>query len=126
MSVVLLDTHLLIWGSDGSKRLKSATKKRIIEADSVYFSAASIAEIAITFALGKLSIDPDWMIQSALEGGFFELPVNSLHAAHVAKLDPIHHNPFDRLLIAQAHIENMKLLTADKILAAYGPCVEVV
>jgi PIN domain nuclease of toxin-antitoxin system len=123
---LLLDTHLLIWGSDGNKKLKPKTKKRILNSEFVYFSAASIAEISIKHALGKLSIHPNAMIDAAKKAGFVELAISVEHGALVGRLPAVHQDPFDRILIAQAQLENLTLLTSDKLLAAYGPSVEIV
>ncbi len=123
---MLLDTHLLLWGSNADPRLKPKTVKRILASDTIFFSAASIAEIAIKHALGKLEMNPDEMIASALAAGFIELPVSASHGARIAKLPAIHNDPFDRMLVAQAMVENITLLTSDKLLATYGPSVEIV
>ena len=89
-------------------------------------SAASIWEIAIKVRLGKIEGDPQQLVQAITDSGFSELPVGARHAAHVAKL-PLHHgDPFDRLLLAQAITEPLRLLTVDPVLAQYTELVQVV
>jgi PIN domain nuclease of toxin-antitoxin system len=98
----------------------------IEEADEVYVSAASIWEIAIKARLGKIEADTDALVDEIAQVGFRELPVRLCHAAGVAKLPLYHADPFDRLLIAQAIAEPLKLLTVDKPLAQYSEMVLVV
>jgi len=92
----------------------------------VYASAASIWEISIKSALGKLEADPDDVLAGVEPAGFNHLPIVGGHAAKVAGLPPIHKDPFDRLLVAQARFEPMILLTDDALLGGYGEFVEVV
>jgi PIN domain nuclease of toxin-antitoxin system len=119
---VLLDTHLLLWSLATPSRL-SASARRMIEASEVYVSAASIWEISIKAALGKLAVKPRVVLDAVEPAGFLFLPIVGEHAAHVSELPPHHEDPFDRLLIAQAQIEPMRLLTNDDLLAAYGDFV---
>ena len=100
---LLLDTHVLIWWDEG--RQLAATHARDREADTVYVSAASAWEVAIKIGLGRLR--PTRTIAlAASESGFLELPVTFLHAERVAGLPRHHRDPFDRLLIAQAEVED--------------------
>jgi len=122
---VLLDTHLLLWALGSPSKLPPAARRLINEAH-VYVSAASIWEISIKAALGKLSADPREVLAALEPAGFLELPVTGEHAARVADLQAIHRDPFDRLLIAQALTEPMHLLTNDTALAKYGDIVTVV
>jgi PIN domain nuclease of toxin-antitoxin system len=95
-------------------------------ADQVYVSAASIWEIAIKARLGRIDAEVDALVQAVDASGFLELPVRAMHAAGVAKL-PLHHtDPFDRLLIAQAIAEPLKLLTVDATLARYSDLIVLV
>jgi PIN domain nuclease of toxin-antitoxin system len=89
-------------------------------------SAASIWEIAIKSRLGKIEADPAALANSIEESGFEELPVTSKHAAAVAALPLYHTDPFDRLLLAQAFMEPLRLVTADGALAAYGGAIEII
>ncbi len=123
---LLLDTHVLLWALTESPRV-DAIRKRLLAADNeVYFSVASVWEIAVKASLGKLKADAMEVRDAALEGGFVELPILGPHALHVGGLAWHHRDPFDRLLIAQAAAEPMRLLTADEQLLAYGGPVELV
>ena len=123
---LLLDTHVLLWALTESPRV-DAIRKRLLAADNeVYFSVASVWEMAIKASLGKLKADAMEVRDAALEGGFVELPIRGPHALHVGGLAWHHRDPFDRLLIAQAAAEPMRLLTADEQLLAYGGPVELV
>ncbi len=122
---ILLDTHLLLWALAKPRRLPEAARQRIVEAE-VYVSAASIWEISIKSALGKLKAEPSRVLAAIEPAGFKHLPITGQHAAGVAGLPPLHKDPFDRLLIAQATLEPMILVTNDAALAGYGPLVTVV
>jgi len=122
---ILLDTHLLLWALAAPRRLPKAARQRIVEAD-VYVSAASIWEISIKSALGKLKADPSTVLAAIEPAGFKHLPITGQHAAGVAMLPQLHKDPFDRLLIAQAALEPMILLANDSSLAGYGLLVTVV
>ena len=120
---LLLDTHVFLWAVSGSRQLTPKIRAVIKGADEVFVSAASIWEIAVKVRLGKLEADPVAMVEAIEESGFKELPVRAAHAAHVANL-PLHHtDPFDRLLVAQAVTEPLRLLTADGALAIYSELV---
>ena len=120
---LLLDTHVFLWAVSGSRQLTPKIRAVIKGADEVFVSAASIWEIAIKVRLGKLEADPVTMVEAIEESGFKELPVRAAHAAHVANLPLLHADPFDRLLIAQAVTEPLRLLTADAGLASYSELV---
>ncbi|MEO7093414.1 MAG: type II toxin-antitoxin system VapC family toxin, partial [Polyangiales bacterium] len=99
--------------------------RRLIDKSEIYVSAASIWEISIKTALGKLDADPGQVLAAVEPAGFSLLSISGEHAAAVAKLGPHHKDPFDRLLIAQALAEPMHLLTNDEVLGAYGAFVIV-
>jgi PIN domain nuclease of toxin-antitoxin system len=122
---LLLDTHLLLWALSSPSRLSKRARQRI-DSSEVYASAASIWEISIKSALGKLAADPADVLSGVEPAGFNHLPILGGHAAKVVELPPVHKDPFDRLLVAQARVEPMILLTNDDALAAYGDFVEVV
>lgn len=122
---VLLDTHLLLWALATPARLPAAARERIAASD-VYVSAASIWEISIKAQLGKLAADPREVLAAIEPAGFSLLPITGEHAACVAELPPIHRDPFDRMLAAQASVEPMVLLTNDATLSGYGSFVAVV
>lgn len=122
----LLDTHIFLWAVAGSPLLKPAVRCAIASADQVFVSAASIWEVAIKARLGKIEADPDELVAAIETSGFMELPVRAAHAAGVARLALHHSDPFDRLLVAQAIAEPLKLLTADAVLAKYSDIVVLV
>lgn len=122
---ILLDTHVLLWALGSPSKLSVQIRKQVQAAD-VYVSAASIWEISIKVGLRKLSADPGTVVAAVGPTGFEFLPISAEHAAHVAQLPPIHKDPFDRMLIAQASIEPMILLTNDEALRAYGSIVQLV
>jgi PIN domain nuclease of toxin-antitoxin system len=123
---LLLDTHVLLWALTESPRVDAIRKRLLATDNEVYFSVASVWEIAVKASLGKLKADAMEVRDAALEGGFVELPILGPHALHVGGLAWHHRDPFDRLLIAQAAAEPMRLLTADEQLLAYGGPVELV
>ena len=122
----LLDTHIFLWAVAGSPLLKPAVRRAIASADQVFVSAASIWEVAIKARLGKIEADPEELVAAIETSGFMELPVRAAHAAGVARLALHHSDPFDRLLVAQAIAEPLKLLTADAVLAKYSDIVVLV
>jgi len=122
---LLLDTHLLLWALSSPEKLTKQARQRI-ESSEVYASAASIWEISIKSALGKLEADPNEILAGVEPAGFNHLTIVGGHAAKVAELPPVHKDPFDRLLVAQARFEPMILLTDDEALRAYGDLVQVV
>lgn len=115
---LLLDTHVLLWWLAGSSRLRLPARAAIAESPSVYVSAATAWEIAIKSSLGKLDF-PRSLEQQLLQNQFHPLPISIPHAMAVATL-PLHHrDPFGRMLVAQARIESLTLVTSDPILRAY-------
>jgi PIN domain nuclease of toxin-antitoxin system len=123
---LLLDTHIFIWAVADSRRLTAAARQQMLAANEVYVSAASIWEIAIKARLGKITGDSERLAMAIEDSGFIELPVTARHSARVAQLPLHHHDPFDRLLVAQSLSEPLLLLTADEALASYGELVKVV
>ena len=121
---LLLDTHLLLWALAEPRRLSSALRRELDAAD-VYVSAASIWEIAIKSSLGKIDVDPAEVLAALEPTGFLPLAITGAHAAAVSQLPSIHKDPFDRLLVAQARLEGMPLVTNDALLADYGAIVRV-
>ena len=123
---LLLDTHLLLWAAAGEASRLSRTAKRLINdsGNELMFSAASLCEIAIKRGLGRkdFQVDPRLLRRGLLDNGYIELPIGSDHAVALDGLAPIHKDPFDRILIAQATVEGITLLTADPVVAQYaGP-----
>ena len=125
MSRFLLDTHLLLWAVSAPQKLSLATRKRL-DACEVFVSAASIWEVSVKTALGKLDADPAALLAEIEPAGFRLLPVTGEHAAAVARLPLIHNDPFDRMLVAQAKTEPLLLITNDAALAGYGDCIELI
>ena len=122
---LLLDTHLLLWAASQPNRL-SAAALRLIDnpANELFFSAASIWEVAIKRGLGRsdFQADPRLFRRGLLDNGYSELPILSDHVVAIDSLPPIHKDPFDRLLVAQTTVEGITLLTADSVVARYpGP-----
>ena len=126
---LLLDTHLLLWAVGDSKRLPVEARALLEDpGNDVYFSAASIWEIAIKSSLRRkdFSVDMDVLRAALPQMGLMELPVSAAHAAGVAKLAAVHGDPFDRMLVAQSIAEPLTLLTNDAMLARYWDGVRVV
>src|SRR5690606_34592905 len=120
---LLLDTHLLLWAASNPERLSPEACELISEiGNEILFSAASIWEIAIKNSLGRpdFVVDPRLLRRGLLDNGYAELPVASHHAVAIDSLPPIHKDPFDRILIAQAVSEGIILLTSDAIVASYA------
>lgn len=119
---ILPDTHLLLWSAEGSARLSAEARSIIISpSNQVFFSTVSIWEMAIKHASGKagFSANPAIVRAELINAGFSELIINSAHVIAVGKLPFLHKDPFDRLLVAQAEVEGLTLLTADRFLARY-------
>lgn len=126
---LLLDTHLLLWAAGQPQRLSAAARKLINDPrNELLFSAASLWEIAIKNSLGRedFVVEPRVLRRGLLDHGYTELPVTSQHAVNIDGLPPLHKDPFDRLLLAQALCEGITLLTADAQVARYsGPVRKV-
>lgn len=123
---ILLDTHLLIWAVADPGRLDKKTADDLEDAaNEILFSAASIWEVAIKYQLSRpdFAHEPNEIAEAARQTRFVELPVNARAAATVATLPPLHRDPFDRLLIAQALAEPALLYTADTRLTPYSDLV---
>jgi len=122
---ILLDTHLLLWAAGMPERLPAPARSLLERAETEpVVSAASLWEITIKSGLGRtdFSVDPRLLRRGLLENGYSELDVTGAHATAVDLLPPIHKDPFDRILVAQARIEGLTLLTTDEIVARYpGP-----
>jgi PIN domain nuclease of toxin-antitoxin system len=127
---VLVDTHVLIWMATENVARLSALAINIVGSkdNEVWFSAISILEIAIKQSLGRpdFNLDAAAIRQAFLGIEFKELAVNGVHSAYVARLPTLHRDPFDRLLVAQASVEGMTLITADEQIARYpGPILKI-
>ena len=122
---LLLDTHLLLWAAGVPERLPAQARALVEHPETEpIVSTASLWEVAIKSGLGRtdFDVDPRLLRRGLLENGYAELDVTGAHATAVDLLPPIHKDPFDRILIAQARIEGIMLLTADEVVARYpGP-----
>lgn len=122
---LLLDTHLLLWAAGQPDQLSAAARAMLEDPrNELLFSSASLWEVAIKRGLGRedFSVDPRLLRRGLLDNGYSELPITSDHAVAVDGLPPIHKDPFDRMLVAQATVEGIALLTADPWVTQYpGP-----
>lgn len=119
---LLLDTHILLWAADDNPALSAEARDVIQDTDNtLYFSVASVWEIVIKKALGRedFQVDARVLRRNLLDVGFEELSINAPHALEVAQLPPLHKDPFDRILIAQAMVEGIVLLTHDTNIKQY-------
>lgn len=119
---LLLDTHVLLWIAGKPERLSESARTLVTTpANSLFFSAASIWEIVIKLGLGRhdFKVDPYRLRNMLLVHGYTELSVTAEHALRIPTLPPLHKDPFDRLLLAQALSEGMLLLTGDASLLQY-------
>jgi len=126
---LILDTHLLLSAAAAPERLPAAAAEMIEDPGNVLvFSAASLWEVAIKAGLGRADFTADAGVlrRGLIENGYEELPVSAMHACAVAALPALHRDPFDRMLVAQALIEGLTLLTADEALRGYPGAVRVV
>jgi len=120
---ILLDTHVALWALADSNCLSKAARVMMKDAAEVYVSVASVWEIAIKRTLGKIDIDAITFARAARDSGFLALSITAEHAAGVQTL-PLHHTDlFDRLLVAQAIAEPLRLLTADAQIEPYSELV---
>lgn len=122
---LLLDTHLLIWAADGIERVPTGARALMADPENeLLFSAASLWEVAIKRGLNRpdFQVDARMLRRGLIDNGYRELPILSEHVVAIDALPPIHKDPFDRLLIAQAMVEGITLLTNDTTVAQYqGP-----
>lgn len=126
---VLLDTHLILWAAGMPERLSQEARAIVTAPEhELFFSAASLWEVAIKSGLGRsdFRVDGDALRRGLLENDYREIPVSGLHALGVLRLPQLHRDPFDRLLVAQARSEGLVLVTADKSVAAYGGSIRLV
>ena len=122
---LLLDTHLLIWAADNIERVPAGARALMSDQENeLLFSVASVWEVAIKRGLNRpdFQVDARLLRRGLIDNGYIELPIRSEHAVAIDALPPIHNDPFDRLLIAQAMVEGITLLTNDATMAQYqGP-----
>ncbi len=126
---LLLDTRLLLWAASEPQRLSAKARALLLDpSNQPVFSSASLWEITIKNGLERsdFSVDPRRLWRMLLVNGYREISVTSEHAVAMNDLPPLHKDPFDRILVAQARIEGLTLLTADKMVAKYGEGVKKV
>ena len=124
----LLDTQLLLWAAAKTERLPATVESVLLADNEIFFSAVSIWEIAIKYGRGKpdFTIDPRTLRGRLLRNGYLEQGIDSEHVMRVGELPQIHRDPFDRLLVAQALVEGITLVTTDTLIARYpGPIRKV-
>jgi PIN domain nuclease of toxin-antitoxin system len=122
---LLLDTYLLLWAAGQPERLSKEAQSLIDSSENeLFFSAASLWEIVIKSGLDRpdFKVDARLLRRGLLDNGYSELPIGSEHAVALESLPPLHKDPFDRILVAQAQVEGITLLTVDACVAQYpGP-----
>jgi PIN domain nuclease of toxin-antitoxin system len=121
---VLVDSHALLWWLDDDRRLSRRARQTIADGETAIFvSVASVWEIAIKRALGKLNDPSDAIprLPSILaDRGMSTLPIEAQHAIDAARLPPLHRDPFDRMIVAQSRVEGLPVVTNDAAIRAYG------
>jgi PIN domain nuclease of toxin-antitoxin system len=120
--ILLVDTHLLLWAAGQPQKLSKKARRLLEDAGSqLWFSAASLWEVAIKHALGRedFHVEPQRLRRALIDNGWHELAISSEHALATLNLPPIHKDPFDRMLIAQAHVEGVILATSGEVVARY-------
>ena len=125
----MLDTHLLLWAAGGSDQMPAEAVRLLNDpANELFFSPASLWEVVIKNGLGRadFKVDPHLLRRGLMDNGYNELSITSVHTVAIEGLPPIHKDPFDRILVAQATTEGMVLVTSDAIVAQYpGPIQRV-
>jgi PIN domain nuclease of toxin-antitoxin system len=119
---LLLDSHVFLWWKAADPRLSPAMVRAIAEAEEVYVSAATAWELGLKVRLGKLRL-PESVEDGIVAAGFTELPVHLRHTRGAVVLPPHHHDPFDRMLVAQALCESLTLMTHDDKITQYEVAV---
>ena len=115
---LLLDTHVLLWLLGGERTRFGPDALRALRNETAVVSAASVWEVAIKRRLGKLQAPAD-LVDTVAASGLQLLSITAVHAQHVAELPDIHRDPFDRVLVAQAMLEKLTILTSDKQVGRY-------
>jgi PIN domain nuclease of toxin-antitoxin system len=117
---LLIDTHVLLWADERPDKIAPQLRSALVDpTNEVFVSAATVWEIAVKRAIGKLRFDRP-IVDAVTAVGFEVLPVSGMHAEHAGGLPRHHSDPFDRLLIAQAVLEGMVLGTQDRLMRPYG------
>jgi PIN domain nuclease of toxin-antitoxin system len=119
---LLLDSHIVLWWLSDDERLTHKARRLVERADEVFVSAATTWELAVKASLGKLRM-PEGFLEVVEAQGFSHLPITPVHAMAVQNLPWHHRDPFDRILLAQAIVEGLRLLSVDEALTSYGTFV---
>lgn len=123
---LLLDTNVLLWTLAGSPKIQPVSQLILAPESEVFVSTASLWEIAIKIGIGRLTADLTEIRQAVAASGFFELSIRGEHVETIATLPMHHKDPFDRMIVAQAITEPMRLLSGDRQLAVYTELVHLV
>ena len=127
--MILLDTHVLLWAAYTPARLSAAVQGMLLDPNNTLcFSVVSLWEVTIKRGLDRpdFQIDAGVLRQGLLANGYVERAIEGRHALHVGSLPNIHRDPFDRMLVAQAAVDAMILVTADKLVASYDPSIQLI
>ena len=118
---LLLDSHAFLWWLSEDPKLRVGARQAVADPSSiVHVSAATVWELSIKASLGKLDLDGADLVEEIGENDFVELPMTARHSFAAATLPRHHDDPFDRMLIAQARIEGLTIVTRDPAFGAYG------
>jgi PIN domain nuclease of toxin-antitoxin system len=118
---VLLDTYVLLWWFADDRKLSRSAREIITSPNNeIYVSAVTVWEVAIKAALGRIEVEIDDLEAAIPANGFQSLAIGMRHAATVGKLPPVHRDPFDRMLVAQAFVEELRVMTHDRVFERYG------
>ena len=122
---LLLDTHVLLWWlADDRKLGKTACEIIANSNNDVHVSTASVWEVAIKTALGRLEVELDDLEEAIVRNGFRPLPIGFRHAVTAGRLPSVHRDPFDRMLVAQARVEELRIVSHDQVFERYGLSTE--
>ncbi len=122
---LLLDTHVLLWWLADDRKLAKPARDLIANPDNdVHVSSVSVWEAAIKATLGRLEIELDDLADTIVQNGFRPLPVGFRHAVTAGRLPSVHRDPFDRMLVAQACVEELRLVSHDRVFERYGLSAE--
>jgi PIN domain nuclease of toxin-antitoxin system len=118
---LLLDTHVLLWWLADDRKLAKPAREIIANPNNeVHVSSASVWEAAIKAALGRLEIELDDLEDAIVQNGFRQLPIGFRHALTAGQLPSVHRDPFDRMLVAQASVEELRVVSHDRVFERYG------
>ena len=126
---LLLDTHILLWAAGQPDKLSPSAQEMLLDSrNTLFFSSASIWEVVIKRCLGRdnFKVDPYRLRKMLILNHYIELAITSEHALRVDMLPMLHKDPFDRILIAQARIEGMLLVTVDAAIIKYKDSIQAV